>query len=813
MEEKKLLTREEAEKYARKHERHLKLMNSVEFRNTTIITPEIDFYPDEEQFFDPNLWNIHLGYIGIVTRFEATNEQDFYSATDFVRQHETEHVLSTASTPYRNGINMGVQAIIDYIALKEDNITNPARKFKRGESDIIKYLESLKERGIYIKYNDIVEFASGIANSVEDGRIEGKRALKDESFRELRTYYRGMFWRQGENDKLAPYSELDAAEKLRITSNQILILSTCQLYQPNFFMTYVGTPFIEEINELMPYIAKGITAKTCREMSEQVINICRHLAPLVYDAYRMSKDDIEKAEMLSRILKDLISKAIEGNLKDIKDIKEQTEEKGSGEIPSVFGTSDLVITLPDEEYDKLMENAKEGENESGSGIKVRREHPKEDEEKETKDSKESEGSGSSSEDKKSEDFKDSKKGDSSSDSESEDDKDGKAGKGSTKSEDKKSEDSKSEDGGESKSEGSDESATDSENSSKKTGESSKRAESHSDSEMPKTEKKTKDELDEAKKAVEKAMKEAAEKTDYNAKNTVDDINTDITHDKREFSKKEVKDTDKPVSAKDVADICPGFIELKRAYNPTERMPAVLEARCRAMYRKTKRYFKSLSTPNVSHLDSGSIDPSLIYGLSFGDNEVFRKRGIDKVFDGCAYILLDNSGSMMGNKRLESAKAAATIETAFSEIMPLKIVAFDDDYGGTVIHEVIKGWNERLRYNCCYNYALKGRQGSGNNDGYDIEIATRELLGRPEHKKMLVILSDGQPDPGTPEHVKRAVAKARKQGIAVYSIYFNEGSIGSDAETFKYMYEKDYVCCTLDKVDEELNKLFKRFSRR
>ena len=79
--------------------------------------------------------------------------------------------------------------------------------------------------------------------------------------------------------------------------------------------------------------------------------------------------------------------------------------------------------------------------------------------------------------------------------------------------------------------------------------------------------------------------------------------------------------------------------------------------------------------------------------------------------------------------------------------------------------------------------------------------------------MLVILSDGQPDPGTPEHVKRAVAKARKQGIAVYSIYFNEGSIGSDAETFKYMYEKDYVCCTLDKVDEELNKLFKRFSRR
>ena len=212
---------------------------------------------------------------------------------------------------------------------------------------------------------------------------------------------------------------------------------------------------------------------------------------------------------------------------------------------------------------------------------------------------------------------------------------------------------------------------------------------------------------------------------------------------------------------------------------------------------------------MSHLDSGNVDPSLIYGLSFGDTEIFRKTGKDKKFDGCAYILIDNSGSMSGNKRIEACKAAAVIEEGFKEIMPLKIVAFDE--WGEVVHEVVKNWDERLSKNCCWNFACQGREGCGNEDGYDIQIATRELLKRPEARKMLCILSDGAP--GNRNLVKSAVQKARKKGIEVYSIYFEEGSIGSNANDFKYMYEKDFVCCELSEVDEHLSKLFKKFSRK
>ena len=86
---------------------------------------------------------------------------------------------------------------------------------------------------------------------------------------------------------------------------------------------------------------------------------------------------------------------------------------------------------------------------------------------------------------------------------------------------------------------------------------------------------------------------------------------------------------------------------------------------------------------------------------------------------------------------EAAKAAAVIEEGFKGIIPMKIVAFDTC--GPVIHEVIKGWDESQKLNCCWNFAKHGRNGCGNDDGYDILVAQKELLSRPEEKKLLIVL--------------------------------------------------------------------------
>ena len=90
------------------------------------------------------------------------------------------------------------------------------------------------------------------------------------------------------------------------------------------------------------------------------------------------------------------------------------------------------------------------------------------------------------------------------------------------------------------------------------------------------------------------------------------------------------------------------------------------------------------------------------------------------------------------------------------------------------------------------------------------VAQKELLARPEEKKLLIVLSDGAP--ASVEDTKKAIQSTRKKGINVFGIYFEEGQIGSDAKEFQYMYEKDYVCCELAEVDNELTKLMIKFSR-
>ena len=260
------------------------------------------------------------------------------------------------------------------------------------------------------------------------------------------------------------------------------------------------------------------------------------------------------------------------------------------------------------------------------------------------------------------------------------------------------------------------------------------------------------------------------------------------------------------NAQTMKDICSDFVENERCYKLTDNLPPVLAQRGKIFQRKCDRFLRSRSTPNLTRLNSGSIDASLITGLTYGDTDIFKKKGTDKKFDGAVYILIDNSGSMSGNKRKMACGAAAIIEEGFSKFMPLKIVAFDS--WDRVIHEKVKDWEETSKRSMSWNFYLHGREGGGNEDGYDIMIATRELLSRPEEKKLLVVLSDGAP--GNRGLVNKAVRDARKKGIKVCGIYFEEGEIEYD-ETFASMYERDFICCSHTEIDKNLEKIVKKFS--
>lgn len=813
----------------------LKLQNEIGFGDMAIKAPDIDFYPDDVMYFDSAAREIHIGVYGVTDVFHVQDESDFVNALNYVRGHEEQHCRSTASMPYTWGIRRGVETVLEYISSKEETTK---RRFRKSE-DYEEFANTiLPGKGIYISYPMLQNIVGGIANSIEDGRIERIRASRFPGFENLRTVYRGRFWNR--EDQFRPWENIkdDIPEQLRLIVNQILSLATCQLFQKGFAKVYAGTPIMQCIKGLMPDIAAGVMAGRTRDMAMAVIRISRRLAPYLYATCRMSEKDSHARQALESLLSALIKAAVDA-MPDTG-LTEKDEDTDDGGANTTFPVSDLVVTLDDETYDKLAAKAKD-KNGSSGGIMIRREHPKEEEEKQEEKPQQAGGKEPSGEEKPSDGAQNARQAagpqkDTGSASgpgagrkpgKEPDDggtgaspADGREGKPEKPSQQDVPQTGASQEDTEAEEKGAFSGAkpdTDGQPAGEQAGSHPEGSEGAGTGGRPlgggamqagKNADPDKEEAD--MQEIEAAMKAAAESSWEAAKAEINTVNTHTAH-ARSTGKIDVPDTDKPVKPEDVKDICPCFKEVKRAYKLTDHLPVVLAARGRTLLRKNEQYFRSLSTPNISYLDSGSIDPSRIYGLSFGDTDIFRKKGIDRKFDGCVYILIDNSGSMRGAKRQEACKAAAVIEESFRGLIPIKIVAFD--YSGTVIHEVIKGWNEQERLNCCWNFCLYGRSGFGNADGYDILIAERELLARPEQKKLLIVLSDGLPAEATPGCTKGAIERARSHGIQVNGIYFEEGSVMQPSRQFLDMYgERDGICCPLSELDTNLQMIMKKFSR-
>lgn len=773
--------------------------------------PSIGFYEDADQFFDPSVYAIHIGIYGPTKIFEVETEEDYIAGLEYFYGHENQHVRSTANQPYDNGVKRSVHEIIKYIAAKEG-----IRKNFRNDKDYESFVKNDLPAAcnISVRFDTLFSICSGLMNSVEDGRIERIRSLEFPGFEKERRYFRAMVWNQ--DHEWPKYSaSLTDADKLNIYLNTILSLATTGLYPKGFVAEYGGTEIMDEVQTFMPYIAKGVLAGRTRYMADNVVEIAKLLAPYIYSVCKF--DPTKAQQMLEAMLKNMLAQLIsQMDPSKMADTSEREEQVDDGVPMSVFPMSDLVITLDDETYDKLMEKAKKSKSNGSGGIMVQREHPKDEE---NADEKSKDGSGSGT-DKESEENDGSKSGSSKSSKNQDTDKKG-TGKGGSKGENS----DESDDSGDSDGHG------DSKNNSATGDKNGQSDSSNGESDTPYNKEydvndggATRDSKSKSgshtagggrtgtAEMVAEQMKKAAKECREDVADNMTNINEAIERSSKtnRSSVPVIANSDKPVTSDSVKSILGerGFKEMRREYKLDQQLPPLLNARAKAFRKKNEKYFRSLSTPNVSHLDSGSVDPSLIFNLAIGDTDIFRKIGMDKKFNGCVYVLVDNSGSMSGNKRTEAAKAAAVIEEGFKGIIPMKIVAFDTC--GPVIHEVIKGWDESQKLNCCWNFAKHGRNGCGNDDSYDILVAQKELLARPEEKKLLIVLSDGAP--ASVENTKIAIADTRKKGINVFGIYFEEGQIGSDANEFQYMYQKDFVCCELSDVDNELTKLMIKFSR-
>lgn len=261
-------------------------------------------------------------------------------------------------------------------------------------------------------------------------------------------------------------------------------------------------------------------------------------------------------------------------------------------------------------------------------------------------------------------------------------------------------------------------------------------------------------------------------------------------------------------------------EIERSYTPDTPIPADILGEANTLKRKVRKLFENMQQPALRCQKTGRIDAGNIYKVAMNQMDFFAKKQKVSQFDGCCYILQDNSGSMGDgprSKRYYCCRAVSIIEHAFTDIMPVKIAAFDANGSSSVRHRIIKNWSEKIHNSGAWNFYTNDNVGWGNKDGYSIRVATKELLTRPGQKKILFVLSDGLPSdyPSTEQaysDVASAVKEARKAGIVVVAVYFGDyvADDAPDVVKFREMYEKNYIAVLPEEITGELIRNMKRF---
>lgn len=689
----------------------------------------------------------------------------------------------------------------------------------------------------------LINLASGLANSLEDGRMENQMVRDCPGVQKHREWYRLREWLKYDS------SEAGVGEFHEILNN-ILEISTIGTYCNGFEVAYpIGTKVRNVVDSCIVPITDYIKSSTVGKGASHAVAIARNLKDYVLELIANSPTSEEgegpQVIKLPPELEDLLRSMLEAQKNFSDGSTEETDSDGpiisiltddmdaSEESKDSEGKKpDLVIDLrknPPEPTPPLAEPEGNGE---GQG---------EGEDSEPLDEEQEENSSNA--DNSKEQKSDSSKSQSESSDEGKESEDGQ-NKGSRASEDE--EDSKSENKQGSSSEGSEEeesnikdeqdkgsgTSEEIEESEEELSEDSDCSEDDSfeedndesidESDIPKScgeqEKDSEAESDDVNikalqanaKAFEESLRRrlerAAEETSSEVAQRVNKVNKDLE------AADKVEEGNTKLSREDIdylhengylegyySDVPSRNITKDRGWSKVP-IPAKLVARGRQIEQEIRNIIASQSEPDRDNLFDGDLDEAAIGRfVTFGQGDIFCQEGDPKEADMCVLVRQDNSGSMSGAKFQLACEAGALIEQAFKQLVPLKYTYFDDSNC-----DVIKDWND-VDSSRSYLWDFRAHYGAdgGNDDALAIMSAALELTHRPESHKVLIVISDGAPCCSI-EAVTAAVQWARKNGIFVISFFIGDKNyIESSWELYKQMYEKYFCGVTPDKLGQVL----------
>lgn len=224
--------------------------------------------------------------------------------------------------------------------------------------------------------------------------------------------------------------------------------------------------------------------------------------------------------------------------------------------------------------------------------------------------------------------------------------------------------------------------------------------------------------------------------------------------------------------------------------------------------------KSIYAPGFR---SGRLHSSNLARLAMGDDRVFRRKHVSTSKDVAVSLVVDMSGSMSGAKIHTAAASAYALSAVLERIgISHEVICFTTGYdrsgsahsglvsaseklmGRSYTREeplympIIKTFAERISSDTKKRFGWLPNCGSlrNNIDGECIDIAARRLMGRSEAGKIMIVLSDGEPnargDTGAMKvHLKNTVKAVEASGVNVIGI-------GVMSEAVRRFYTKSIV---------------------
>jgi len=308
---------------------------------------------------------------------------------------------------------------------------------------------------------------------------------------------------------------------------------------------------------------------------------------------------------------------------------------------------------------------------------------------------------------------------------------------------------------------------------------------------------------EERQAMRDALKDAVEATD---KGTMDEKHLS------EISKEVINELNENI-APDTYSVRPGLTDSIQAVDPMykdkgERLVGPSLEMLGPLATKLRYLFTSRESQSIQggmtkgpRLDGRSIHKA-VTGKKGRTPPIFSRKQRSKNVDAVVSILVDNSGSMRGEKMRICEKMCIGLGTTLQRMnTPFEMFGFTEHYNsygvthagayirtGSVIINKIKEYDERFE---AYK-ALEPPHTSGNADLEVGHILVDRLRQRPEPKKIFFVISDGEPCEyfsGYTNTYKRFLQSTKDEGIHVFGFgiglaasierYFGDDSVTID----------------------------------